>query len=197
MREGLVSGGVSIFQFARSPLAITAAVILAAAVMTSKYLSHDFAHFVGMGGLVVLLTEFLRHGARFKVTIGLSWVRGLLMVVGSVAVIAVANRLGHLSRGIASFAAVGVIMTASLICISRRVYELLGDRHPAPIAAITVLAISVLWEFVVQPAITVYGGPARGSIEWPQVLADFSAVLLAYWPLRNLKTHATADESPL
>lgn len=178
------------WQVVRSPLVIIGLLLVGFALLISRYLSHDLAHSVGMGGLVVLLTEIFRHGARFRyTTLGLPLLKGVAYLIGGVTLIATMNNLGYLNRDIASFAAIGVVLVIAFSCLAGLLFEMLGPKHPAPVAALIVLAASVFWELIYQPSVAVYFGPARGWVQGWQVLADFIGVFAAYLPLRNLKLH--------
>ena len=174
------------FEVARSPRTHLAVLIIVLALLTSQFISREVAHFVGMGGIVVLFTEILRHGSLIRVT-GLPLARGCAILTGGVGVVVVANHLGLVGRGLGALAVFAMLLLTSFGVLARQIYQLRWFSHPAPVAALIVLSASIHWELIFQPSISVYSKGPRGSVEWPQVGADFAGILLAYIALRKVR----------
>jgi len=72
-----------------------------------------------------------------------------------------------------------------IVLIGRRL------RSPGSYGVLACLALTVVWELIVQPWITVYGGPARGYIQGEQVIAELAGLLIGMaliWKAKPLFT---------
>ena len=93
--------------------------------------------------------------------------------------------LGFLSDPMV-FSVVGALLLGltflGLVLIAKRL------RSPSSYAAFACLALTVVWELIFQPLITVYGGPARGYVQWEQVVADLAGLALGVTIVWSCKT---------
>lgn len=96
-------------------------------------------------------------------------------------VIVIANRLGYLSLGGASGISTILILLAGVSWIARQLSSEDDFVRWEPFVAMSMtLAVSWLWEGIIQPYVTVYGGPPRGEINVWQVFADFIGALIGW-----------------
>lgn len=180
----------------RIPLVALGLLMIVIAVSLSLQVSHDLAHFYGMAGLTLLFVEVLRFGGRLGVReIGLAG-----MVAGGMALVCaggvvVANRFGFITPAQGAFILTVLVLVSGLAYLARHVHKIMKPRHPAPVAALMVVSVSLMWEGVIQPFITVYGEPPRGYVQEWQVFADLSGVLLAYLTSRKLVMHGVQSHS--
>lgn len=93
--------------------------------------------------------------------------------------------LGFLSDSMDVYVVGGLLLgltVLGLILIAKRL------RSPSSYAALACLALTVVWEIIFQPLITVYGGPARGYVQWEQVVADLAGLALGVTVVWSCKT---------
>lgn len=170
--------------------------MIAIAVSLSLQVSHDLAHFYGMAGLALLIAEVLRFGDRLGVReIGLAGMAAGRLVLVCAAVVVVANRYGFITLAQGAFILTVLVLVSGLAYLARHVHQIMKPRHPTPVAALVVVSVSLMWEGVIQPFITVYGAAPRGYVQGWQVFADLSGVLLAYLASRKLVVHSGHSHS--
>ncbi|HBN8507572.1 hypothetical protein [Pseudomonas aeruginosa] len=174
----------------RLSLVVLGLLLIVIAVSLSLNVSHDLAHFYGMAGLTLLVAEVLRFGDRLGVReIGLAGVVAGGLVLVCVVIVVAANRFGFITPAQGAFILTVLGLVLGLGYLARQLHQIMRPKHPAPVAALMVVSVSLIWEGVIQPFITVYGEAPRGYVQGWQVFADLSGVLLAYFASRKLGMH--------
>lgn len=77
-----------------------------------------------------------------------------------------------------------VISVPLLLAVQRFKPRLLKARKALTICTVGLVAVSLLWEVVVQPHFPTYGEPPHGYYQWSQILADVAGIMLGYWASR-------------
>lgn len=157
-------------------------VLIVSGALISHIGHRDLAHLVGMAGVTLGLAVVMRVRGRFGTTIlGSGGVTAATVLLGLAVVIVIANRLGYLSIGASGGIFTILILLAGVSWIARQLSSEESFVRWEPFVAMNMtLAVSWLWEGIVQPYVTVYGGPPRGSVNGWQVFADFTGAMIGW-----------------
>lgn len=157
-------------------------VLVVLGMAISRMGNHDLAHLFGMAGVTLGLTVAMRARGRFGITIlGSRGVTAAQALLGLAVVIVITNRLGYLSIGSSGAVFTILILLAGISWIARQLSGEGGNIRWEPFVAMNMtLAVSWVWEGIIQPHVTVYGGPPSGSVNGWQVFADFIGAIVGW-----------------
>ncbi|WP_219096208.1 hypothetical protein [Pseudomonas sp. UMAB-40] len=148
------------------------------------YRPRELAHFIGYAGSVMIVWSAMR----FYTT------RAALWVPQAIGGLGVATLLFYFFGSVAVKELIGALVVKALCqllplylggCyVMDNVRSLRpGWLKPMPALTASVLLLvstSLLWEVLVQPLVSVYGGPPRGHVQLAQLTCDFAGIAIGW-----------------
>lgn len=162
----------------------------------------EWIHFSGLFGCILFGWTFLHsfsYKKMLKIHIGMALLAGLC-------ILAIDQGPEWLFEWIGSD---GLTYTQLLVSYIVSVPVLYAMRWSTPrffepkaalnLSVLYMLSLSVLWEVIMQPCFSTYDEPAKGYIQYAQILSDWSGILLGYavsrlciWGVNTIRAKAEA-----
>ncbi|MCD5986508.1 hypothetical protein KDX30_01205 [Pseudomonas sp. CDFA 553] len=142
-------------------------------VVAGEYGVQELGHFIGFSGIVLGVTFAIESRHCLCQVLSLPKVAlGLMVALSTTTTLQHFDKFEGYQYSLILALIVVVAGAAVLEPCLRRVKHL----SPSAAAVFGCVCLSGVWELWIQPYVSVYAGPPRGFIEWPQIIADLAGL---------------------